>query len=289
MYSTNEEFLEAIKEYERKEIIPGLFDKGFAEIVLERRKQFSLDNKSDSLESGNDKILSYLRQDILDNLTQEDRLVVNSIPMGVIHTGEFNAIFASSGYGQEAILLSRGLMLLLHKVAKYLIAMVAPNSVTYCNRGNSSPKAIESYLYESIEFYKENLETQGALIHLDLERQTYAGIMTNIWEFFILSHEVGHALESDENNESSNFIKWSKIPIIKIFALKNHSKELKADIFAAKLAIKYGNNKYNLSQQEVLDFIRSLFNLIGRISTYNESYTHPSPQQRIENINSNLR
>ncbi len=93
------------------------------------------------------KVYSALPRDIAD-------VIVPRIALGALDTGTINAAIYRSSDRMFAILLNSGLMLLLNKAAKILIAQADPSCVIYCNRTGHSPPSVEDlqgYLPKVIE------------------------------------------------------------------------------------------------------------------------------------------
>jgi len=213
--------------------------------------------------------------------------VLPSIALGVLDTGEANAAIYKSPDGKYAILLNNGLMLLLNKFFKLIIAWESPRAVTYCNRKPAEELTVEElrgYLPELIEAYKQYGAPYGAMLKLDSSGVGRQSALLHLSELFIVCHELGHFLNGDLDDGSSFCCVEGRPWLQKFEENKDRTTEYAADVTGFRLL----HDVMKAMPGDVrplhgLQAIISLFNLFFLL-TEGESASHPDPRSRSVNI-----
>ena len=213
--------------------------------------------------------------------------VFPNIALGMLDTGEANDAIYKSQDGKYAILLNTGLMLLLNKFSKLIIAWNDPRLVTYCNRKPAKDLTVtelRGYLPELIETYKQHGVPYGARLKLQSSVAGRQSSLLHLSELFIVCHELGHFLNGDLEDEA-NFCAVEGKPGLKRFEEnKDHAIEYAADATGFGLlkdVLKILPN--GSTPQNGLLAIINLFNLFYLL-TDGDSHSHPNPRSRSVNI-----
>lgn len=288
LYQTPKDFLRAVQDFLADQPYPkGESDETFTQLNLEEAKQFpSFKQTPDEIRSGQFLIDGFLDM-IKGGLDVEsvDKIESN-IAFGKALHGEFNALCIRSDDKKYAILIYEGLMILMHKYDKLIIASNYPESVTYCNRAN--PRELKAsdykaYADELIANYKLTHSPMGALIKLNPDVAMIAGINTQLKELFVICHELGHFFNGDLDN-IQNFHNLANTEWNVFDDNKNHEIEYKADLTGFAIFEKAVNYKYKGFPREMLiSVLAQVFELMSMIDS-ESSETHPSPMSRLKNV-----
>lgn len=214
------------------------------------------------------------------------------LSVGALDSISVNAICAKSAEGYFAILLNAGLMTLLNKLSKILSAINDPGSVLYCNRIGSeqiTTETLKKWYLEVCEHYRETSKPLGPQIHLRGDAELRHCMQLNLWEMFVLCHEVGHILcghlDKKEFLVKSVFLGMADT----LEENKNHEMEVEADIVGFILLREYANKELFHQREDWTDdrpFLAAmitLFNLFYLLGA-TESRSHPHPLDRLCNI-----
>ncbi|MBA4020283.1 MAG: hypothetical protein C0483_24240 [Pirellula sp.] len=209
--------------------------------------------------------------------------IVPNIAVGILDTGEANAAIFKSPDGKYAILLNNGLLLLLNKFVKLMIAWEDPGRVIYCNRKPAEELTVgelREFLPELVETYKQYGAPHGAMLKLAPYVVGRQSSLLHLMELFIVCHELGHFLNGDLDNESDFCVVEDRPWLRKFEENKDHAIEYAADATGFQLlqtvlqAI-----PGNFSPLNGLQAIILLFNLFFLL-TEDESPSHPNPRTR---------
>lgn len=292
---TPENFLIRLKEHFKFEpIIEG----------AERSEEFSEFNKKEFETFENsikEKLLNYSREDdylvlslveeVLPILTSDEKQMIKRCAFGKLLNTKMNAFCAISkdGLDNYCIILNEGLLMLLHKYGKLLIAQKHDNSVVFCNRGNVDSIKKEDYsifLIELINNYKKYKAPVGAMLKLHEDYLYQHGTNIHFQELFILCHELGHLFNKDLE-QSQNLMNLIEDEASVINENKFHDIEYKADLYAFDLLTRVAKNKYKLDKKHIIYFVIMLFDIMGSINPL-EGEKHPSAINRMLNILENF-
>jgi hypothetical protein len=209
--------------------------------------------------------------------------ILSNIALGVLDTGEANAAIYKSRDEKYAILLNNGLMLLLNKFFKLIIAWENPALVTYCNRKPAdelTSEELHSYLPELVETYKQYGAPHGAMLKLDRSVTGRQSALLHLSELFIICHELGHFLNGDLEDDTHFSAVAGRSWLRKFQENKDHAIEYAADATGFRLLeILLKTIPGNFTSLNGLQAVISLFNLFFLL-TQGESSSHPNPRSR---------
>lgn len=259
-------------------------DEEFLRITKSELSKYNI-SPEDSTNKGLSYSLDNLFNIVLTSLpVEEQNEVKRCIAIGVAELGELNACITKGGKNIYGIIFSSGLMLIIHKLFKILFASVHPEDVIYCNRDKPSKLTSQDYklmFFEVCENYIATGEPKGPLIKFDEQSQEEYSITLNIAEAFVLSHEIAHFLNGDLDDDD-NFIQLGQEEtIVKYLEGKHHDREFMADIKAFKMILNL-NYPYLPKGATILP-IMLMMGILEAIGA-KETYSHPSPKNRMVNI-----
>jgi hypothetical protein len=207
--------------------------------------------------------------------------------VGVLNCGEANAHLFKSLDNKYAIVITRGMMNLLHKYNKFLLGRARPDLVVYCNRKEAttlSAEDLREYASEMIETYKQVGVPYGAMIKLDLSLLTLHALALTTMELFIICHELGHFLNGDLDDKCNFSAFEGHRWLMKFDENKNHTVELGADLTGYALFRDVVDKELQVPDKRlVLIWLNTLFDILHLISA-GESFSHPEPMERLLNI-----
>jgi hypothetical protein len=288
-YTSPVEFLKVLQEYHKYE--PQIEGEGHAEFTRLNELQFKEIQKQNGhsdeyfresnylVESLFEMVAASMEADVLKKLRDQ-------IAFGKVINTFCNAICVKSSDGKFAILIYEGLMQLLHKHGKLILASNYPDKVLSCSRGNPKDLKGEDYRLlaeELIENYKNFGTPIGAMIKFDLQFVISHAFNLTLQELFVLCHELGHFFNGDLENDQ-NFYSLTKYDW-KIFDdNKDHLMEFKADLTGFAIFEKAVLTKYKMLPRKYLILpISQLFDILAILNS-NPSNSHPAPIDRIMNI-----
>lgn len=284
-FSNPQEFLDHVKAMESKVIPKTGFDEKFQQIQDEQMKEsgVALPPNTDPY----DLIVGNVMKEIAETmpLVQRKRLE-ELVAVGCLEHPYVNAQILRSPDGRYAIVLNKGLLILLNKFMKLIAAAREPKAVIYCNRGNPSQfdcSAYQEIADEILVRYAETGIPAGPRIKFDLKSEAAALASGHIHlaELFILSHEIGHFFNGDLSDHNC-FRKWQLCEEIDIFKNeKSHRMEYAADRFAFEHVMRViSSTTPNLPAFSVFSSAILSFNFLRGIMN-RESYSHPAPGVRL--------
>ena len=148
--------------------------------------------------SAHELIIQNLWQDIKTALPNDSLDWCNqTLAVGLLDNMHVNAACIRGPGGFYAIILHSGLLTLLNKVSKLLLAIANPEAVMYSSRETNIPlksQTVFDWYLEVTEHYRQTKTPLGPQIHLypDFDPQHLSRLYH--WESFILCHELGHLL-----------------------------------------------------------------------------------------------
>jgi hypothetical protein len=208
------------------------------------------------------------------------------VAAGCLDHASFNARIISDRHANYAIILNKGLMLLLNKFLKLVAAAKEPSDVIYCNRGDYSTFASEDYLSmgdEVMACYAKTGEPKGPRIKFRVNSECAVFVAINLrWvELFIFCHELGHYINGDLQ-DSSKFVSWELDKSISAFYnSSSHECEFAADRFAFRQLLGIAaRDTPSLPSLALVAPLVLIFDILRSVSD-RESYTHPAPSVRL--------
>jgi energy-converting hydrogenase Eha subunit C len=250
----------------------------------------------EALASPHDYLVRELWQDLRQVLPAEFLSTIGTkFAVGSLDNISMNALCVRSSEGFVVLLINAGLMTLLNKVSKLLIAQIVPNSVEYCNRSPGSevtPAVARRWYLEVCEHYRKTGKPLGPQIHLSASAEARHSGQLHGWEILVFCHELGHIVAGHLNRHDAWSINASLGMIEAFKENESHEMETEADILGYIMARKYwakhGSGDESAVSQEFDD--RFVFaNMIGLFDLLfllgaKESASHPDPLDRICNI-----
>jgi hypothetical protein len=209
--------------------------------------------------------------------------VLPNVVLGVLDTGEANAAIYKSHDAKYAILLNTGLLLLLNKFAKLIVAWQDTSVVAYCNRKPAAELTLDelqSYLPELVATYKQYGAPYGALLKLNPSAIGRQSTLLHLSELFVVCHELGHFLNGDLENEELFCAVDGKPELRRFEENRDHAIEYAADAtgFALLQDVLKPTTEGFRPEYGLLGII-NLFNLFYLL-TEGESLSHPNPRAR---------
>ena len=227
--------------------------------------------------------LKHLITAMYDGLEPEEaQRVRDSIAIGTLEIGMANASIVRSPDRKYAILFHYGLMMLISKSVKSIIAARDPSQVEYCNRMPTEQLTRDIVLQlwsELIEIYQKCLTPYGPMIKLTAEAEGQAAAMVYCCELFILCHEIGHFLNGDLNANVDFTEIESMIPLMVYQENKDHEKEYAADATGFRILMKSLEKTLRGDKLFAIQSLTILFNLFFLLRP-EASATHPNPRDR---------
>ena len=186
-----------------------------------------------------------------------------------------------------AILISYGLLTLLHKYLKLILASHLPHLVVYCNRKSANDltsKDLREYASNLIESYKRFHAAYGAMIKLHPSLLGTHCLTLTFSELFVLCHEFGHFLNGDLEDDR-NFSPFQTHPWLQIFTANiHHDVEFKADLRGYILLDQIIQKEFKSTDTRlVLLSLISLFDILYLLSG-RALLSHPNPINRLLHI-----
>lgn len=288
-YSSPDEFVKDLQNYLKNE--PPIKGEGHEEFTRLNEEQFkeleiTYGQNPDYFRESN-YLVESLFETVASSLNEDDlKSVKEKIAFGKVLNTFCNALCVKSQDNKYAVLIYEGLMLLLHKYGKLILASHFPDKVLSCNRGNVKELKSEDYKAfadELIENYKSIGAPMGAMIKFDLEFIESHALNLTLQELFVLCHELGHFFNGDLENEN-NFYSLTKYDW-KIFDdNKDHLMEFNADLTGFAIFEKAVLTKYKgLPRKYLLVALSQLFDILALLNPH-PSHSHPAPIDRIMNI-----
>jgi len=303
MFANPQEYLQYLKDRYNKPI-PGIRDNRFDEITKKQWQEYVESAKSISkipkevasneVETLKDKALDIslslqFKGILLSQRAEERKGIERCVAIGSVDTGELNTFIAKGGVNIYCIVLNSGLMMLLHRNIKFVVASNLPQDVVYCDGQDPSQFSAHDYalmMQEMLDIYARTGFPRGALIKFRAgsKGSQAAATFLNSAESFVICHELGHLLNNDLDEESSFLELHNDSRLMKYVEGKDHAKELKADATGYRLLSNYLNKEHpkldsNFSMMGIVIVMDALAS-IG----IEESYSHPSPKDRVINI-----
>jgi len=284
-FSNPQEFLDHVRVVESKVVPKTNIDQKFQQIQDEQMKEggITLPLNTDSY----DLIVGNVVKEIVGALPSgQQKRFEKSVAAGCLEHPSVNAQILRSPDDRYAIVLNKGLLILLNKFMKLIAAGREPEAVIYCNRGEPSQFDYLAYQEMADEILSQYAETgipAGPRIKFDLDSEAAALASGHIHmtELFIFSHEIGHFFNGDLANHNC-FTKWHVCEEIDIFRNeKCHQMEFAADRFAFEHVMRViSSTTPELPAFSAFSSAILSFNFLRGIAN-RESYSHPAPSVRL--------
>jgi hypothetical protein len=158
--------------------------------------------------------------------------------MGPLRHPSVNARCFRSPNGVYALVIHHGLMNLLHKYTKLVIAAHDPSQVVYCNRKHPASLTTTELLEWADELgvnYLDTGATRGAILKLTNRAMAAVSPIVHLAETFVLGHEAGHYL-AGHLEVDAHFRTDEEVPWLDVFTEnERHDDEFEADEYGFKI------------------------------------------------------
>ena len=224
--------------------------------------------------------------DEIEPIVREECLLSGQVAIGALDNIAANAMCARSPEGFLAVLLNAGLFTLLNKLSKLSVASSDAGSVVYCNRcpgPEVTPELAHQWYLDTCAHYAATGKPQGPQMHLTEPATELHAVQLNVWEVFVLCHEVGHigaghlADRDWKPNAALGMVQSSSMDF-------THGQELDADLFGYLILRGwYYRNEARKGPEDdrpLLAHVMNLFDLLY-LTGSRESTSHPDPLDRI--------
>ncbi len=285
-FTSPDDFLKYVQQHFGHTMSPGEPDPEFLRRVEQHSREEGLD-PGELQRRGLDLALAELQKKILNGVPKAaGENISKNVAIGTLDIGTVNARILRSPHSQFTIVVHRGLMLLLHKFAKGILAWHSPADVAYCNRKPADRLTrddLRGYTFELIENCQKHGAPYGALLLLKPEVQSrQAGIVYHT-ELFVLCHELGHFLNGDLEDDQG-FVEFQGETWMKQFVEnRSHQQEYSADETAFRLmqaVLRHSSQAESLRLLPAIVLLFNLFCMLGGV----ESAFHPHPLERSRNL-----
>lgn len=290
MFSNPQEYLKYLKDKHNKPI-PGIRDNEFDEITKNQWQKYAKHTGDVELSRADERlniVLNSQFKDILASQSAEEKeRIEQCLAIGSVDTGELTAFIAKGGVNIYCIVLSSGLMMLIHKSIKLIVASILPEEVIYCSGQDPSQFSARDYwlMYEEmVDIYGKTGFPRGALVKFGEKALLVSTPLLHLAESFVICHEIAHLLNNDVEDESEFVEVCNDSRLMKYIEDKDHAKELKADVTGYRLLSNYLNKAFPEMNSKVhMMGIVTIMDVLASIGI-TESHSHPSPKDRVVNI-----
>lgn len=286
-FETPIDYLYYVQKMYSKSYPRGTASSEFEMLTRQQASNMNIEIVDDTRQEGLHHVIEGITKKVfssIDNKISKD--IIQNIAIGLLPTGKANAFIIKSEDEKYAVVISSGLMLLLHKYFKLVRAYSSPKDIIFCNRKDASlleKKDINVYILNLIKNYCEFNVPYGTMIKLSDDANFEHSILLALSEIFILCHELGHYLNGDLSNLNNYLPLENEIGSVYI-ENKDHEIEYCADVTGYKLYQKCLERMgFHGSPLDALKPILATFNLLFAIGG-GESKTHPHPYDRAVNI-----
>jgi hypothetical protein len=286
-FNNADEFLNHIKQEEARPL-PRMRDPDaeFQRIHAEQTKDFPAEILS--RDEPFDWLVEQLVIDLQPALSDAQRAELrNRVAIGCLEHEEVNARILRSEDGYCAIVLNKGLFVLVNKFVKVIAAAREPSAVIYCNRGPGLPRA--DYIAmgdEILHHYSLTGVPLGPRLKLQMNSAAMAFVNYALQavELFILAHEVGHFFNGDLDR-AQNYLHLDSFDASMFVGPASHKREFLADEFAFRSVMRVMSKTVPaLPAVEVLLGSATItFNILRGIAN-RDSYSHPAASRRLLTI-----
>jgi hypothetical protein len=204
--------------------------------------------------------------------------------IGPLQHPTVNARCFKSPDGVYALVIHHGLMNLLHKYTKLVIAAHDPPQVVYCNRKEPASLTTGELLEWAEELsvnYLATGATRGAMLKLSDRATAAASPIVHLGETFVLGHEAGHYLaghlEDDARFSADENASW-----LQVFAENDrHDDEFEADAYGFEIM----KASSPWAPPEIVHAaIVGAFSMMGLIGGDVTTATHPASSERYQRL-----
>jgi hypothetical protein len=204
--------------------------------------------------------------------------------IGPLEHPSVNARCFRSPEGIYALVIHHGLMNILHKSTKLIVAARDPTQVVYCNRKPPEELTSDELLEWADELgmnYLSTGATRGAMLKLSNEAMHAVGVILHLAETFVLGHEAGHFLAGHLEDER-RFVADEYVPWLEVFGEnERHEDEFEADTYGFEIM-------HAAATWAPVEFLHSgvvaAFSVMGLIGGDVETATHPASSARYSRI-----
>jgi hypothetical protein len=195
-----------------------------------------------------------------------------------------NARCFKSPSGVYALVIYHGLMNLMHKYTKLVVAAHDPSQVIYCNRKDPGSLTTEELLDWADELGPNYLTygaTRGAMLKLSTRAMAAVSPIVHLAETFILGHEAGHYL-GGHMEEDASFSADAYAPSLQVFVENGrHALEFEADIYGFEIMTACSPSA---PPETVHAAVLGAFSMMGLIGGDAAAASHPASSQRYQRI-----
>jgi hypothetical protein len=204
--------------------------------------------------------------------------------IGTLTHPKVNARCFRSPEGVYALVIHHGLMGLLHKFTKLVIAAHDPSQVIYCNRKDPQSLTTEELLEWADELGVNYLATgagRGAMLKLSDRAMAVVSPIVHLAETFVLGHEVGHYL-AGHLDDDARFAADAEVPWLEVLAEnKRHEDEFEADAYGFEIM---RTCSPTMPAEHTHSAIVGAFSMMGLIGGDRSSPSHPASSERYRRL-----
>lgn len=146
--------------------------------------------------------------------------------------------FVVRNNGMHAVLISGGMMTMLHKCSKLTVAAADPARVVSCNRCPATELTKEKLLgfkVEHLAHVREFGVPMGAMVQLREDAASVASLQLSLSELFIIAHELGHIINGDLDDGSAFSMAGQGGWIERFEENEDHAREYRADLTGLRI------------------------------------------------------
>lgn len=230
-----------------------------------------------------------LQKRILPTLDKKEVDFINNVvTFGILDTPTINAICVKNANENYAIVLNRGLVAYINGFVKLSQAFLDTSQVAYCefvDVSHASPEMYSAMLEQMVDAYRNIGVPVAPFLRLNTDGLYTAGLIHIHNLVFITAHELAHFLNGDFRDDSGYVPLESVEETYRFDGDQTKKQELMADIRAYSILRSSAQRRYKSSfaEADALGSILIFFDAISRINE-EDSTTHPSPKDRINNI-----
>jgi hypothetical protein len=210
--------------------------------------------------------------------------LANECALGPLMHPSVNARCFRNRQGVYALVIHHGLMALLHKYTKLVIAAHDPSQVVYCNRKDPRSLTKEDLLEWADELGVNYLLTdaaRGAMVRVAGRSLSAVSTVVQLAETFVLGHEAGHYLGGHLESEA-NFVPDDEVSSLQVLAENDrHIDEFEADEFGFEIM---QASFPRIPEAIVHTAIFGAFSMMALIGGDRDSESHPASGKRYKGL-----
>jgi Zn-dependent protease with chaperone function len=183
-----------------------------------------------------------------------------------------------------ALVIHHGLMNLLHKYTKLVVAAHDPSQVVYCNRkdpASLTPAELLGWADELGPNYLATGATRGVMLKLSDRAMTAVSPIVRLAETFVLGHEAGHYL-AGHLEDDTRFSADEEVPWLEVFAEnERHEDEFEADAYGFEIMKACSPSA---PAETVHAALVGAFSMMGLIGGDVATASHPASSKRYQRM-----